>query len=130
MQSHLDAVTFAAMVEFLKDFLRCDRYAVLSSSKLPINDKIKRRAQAENSAALALRRSLRAQTAMAQTANVPKASMIDLTKQKKKGSEEKASISQKQWTTCRILNTNKIWKKFGLKFFYPNAQLLKEILTK
>ena len=78
------------MVEFLKDFLRCDRYAVLSSSKLPINDKIKRRAQAENSAALALRRSLRAQTAMAQTANVPKVSMIDLTKQKKKRKRRKS----------------------------------------
>ena len=69
-------------------FLRCDRYAVLSSSKLPIKDKIKRRAQAENSAAL--RRSLRAQTAMAQTANVPKVSMIDLTKQKKKRKRRKS----------------------------------------
>ena len=78
------------MVEFLKDFLRCDRYAVLSSSKPPFKDKRKRRAQAENSAALALRRSLRAQTAMAQTANVPKASMIDLTKQKKKRKRRKS----------------------------------------
>jgi hypothetical protein len=84
----LDPATFAAMVDFMKDFLRCDRYAVLSSLKASDPSHLakktkKKRVQEANAADIELRRSLRAKNSQAQQ------KLIDLTGKQKKGKQKK-----------------------------------------
>ena len=94
LQGQMDPAAFAAMVEFMKEFLSSDRYAILASPKeqdVPIIDKKKEAKRKKREAAVAaneLRRSVRTKTAP-----VLKDKIIDLTLHKKKREAKKKAYA-------------------------------------
>jgi hypothetical protein len=87
LQGQMDPAAFAAMVEFMKEFLSSDRYAILASPKeqdVPIIDKKREAKLKKREAASELRRSVRAKIALTLRDQI-----IDPTLRKKKGKRKR-----------------------------------------